>query len=139
MFKVRYLADGELSMESSRTLQGSPGVNGGQPSDVQRQTKISTDGDGQVIGGIDEQGVWHSPLLSSVPFKPGETFMFESTGGGGWGNPLERDAQAVLDDVLDEYISASTAAEIYGVVIEDAQVDAAATQALRADMTSCAA
>ena len=139
VFKVRYLADGELSMESSRTLQGSPGVNGGQASDVQRQTKICADGNGQVIGGIDERGVWHSPLLSSVPFKPGETFMFESTGGGGWGNPLERDPQAVLDDVLDEYISAITAAEIYGVVINDAQVDAAATRAPRAKMTSRAA
>ena len=133
MFKVRYLSDGELSMESARTLEGSPGVNGGQRSDVQRQIKIHTDGRREVIGGLDEAGNWKSPLLESVPFRYGETFMFESTGGGGWGHPLERDPAAVLDDVLDEYISPTAARQVYGVVIDGAsmQVDAGATARLR--------
>ena len=136
VFKVRYLSDGELSMESARTLEGSPGVNGGQRSDVQRQTKIHRDGRHEVIGGLDAEGVWKSPLLASVPFRHGETFLFESTGGGGWGDPLARDANSVLEDVLDEYISVEAAQRFYGVVIEpdSMQVNAAATAARRAEI-----
>ncbi len=140
IFKVRYLGDGELSMESSRTREGSPGVNGGERSDVQRQTKIHTDGRREVIGGLDPQGNWKSPLLASVPFTAGETFMFESTGGGGWGSALERDAAAVLDDVLDEYISLEAARSRYGVVIDGKamSVDTAATAKLRAELCASA-
>jgi N-methylhydantoinase B len=134
VFKVRYLGEGELSMESARTREGSPGVNGGQHSSVQRQIKIHGDGQREVIGGIDEHGAWKSPLLASVPFKPGETFMFESTGGGGWGSPLERAPETVLDDVIDGYVSVAAASERYGVVIDLAamRVDEAATARLRA-------
>ncbi len=136
VFKVRYLSDGLLSMESARTLQGSPGVNGGEFSDVQRQTKIYGDGTSEVIGGLDEAGGWKSPLLSNVPFSHGETFMFESTGGGGWGKPLDRDVEAVLDDVLDEYITFDTAYDVYGVVIDkDAKtIDLEATEVRRSKL-----
>ncbi len=136
MFKVRYLSDGLLSMESARTLQGSPGVNGGGFSDVQRQTKIYSDGKSEVIGGLDGMGGWKSPLLANVPFAYGETFMFESTGGGGWGSALDREEDAVLDDVLDEYITFDTAWKTYGVVIDrDAMtVDRQATAARRSEM-----
>lgn len=138
VFKVRYLADGELSMESARTLEGSPGVNGGARSDVQRQIKIMADGREEVIGGLDADGNWKSPLLESVPFTYGETFKFESTGGGGWGNALERDPASVLDDVLDEYISEGAAKAVYGVVIDTnaMQVDEAATRSLREEMAA---
>ena len=138
IFKVRYLAEGALSMETARTLEGSPGVAGGQHSAVQRQTKIHLDGHQEVIGGLDEQGVWRNPLLCAHPFAYGETFMFESTGGGGYGNPLARDPQQVLDDVLDEYISMRAAREVYGVVIDELtqQIDHAATSTARAQLVS---
>lgn len=138
IFKVRYLAEGALSMETARTLEGSPGVAGGQHSDVQRQTKIHTDGHQEVIGGLDADGGWKNPLLCAHPFKYGETFMFESTGGGGYGMALERDAAQVLEDVLDEYVSVAAARERYGVVIDAAtlQLDHAATRELRAQLTS---
>ena len=133
IFKVRYLAEGALSMETARTLEGSPGVAGGQHSDVQRQTKIHTDGHSEVIGGLDAEGNWKNPLLCAHPFSDGETFMFESTGGGGYGRPWERDPQAVLEDVLDEYVSVTAARERYGVVIDPvtSTLDEAATLALR--------
>lgn len=73
-------------------------------------------------------------LLSNHPFAPGEAFLFESTGGGGWGDPLERDPQAVLSDVLDGYVSAEAARAEYGVGIdlERGEIDEEATGALRA-------
>ena len=65
--------------------------------------------------------------------------MFDYGGGGGWGDPLDRDPQAVLDDVLDEYVSVEGARRDYGVVLtgslEDLtlEVDEAATTAARRD------
>ena len=86
-----------------------------------------------MIGGIDAEGTWSIPLLAGHKFHAGEVFMFESTGGGGWGNPKRRTVEEVLDDVLDEYISLEAAEKHYGVVIDPQtlQVNAAATQALR--------
>lgn len=118
IFKVRFLGDGELSMETSRTIEGSPGANGGGRSAVQRGTKIRPNGTTEVIGGLDEHGQWKNPLLAAHKFAPGETFMFETTGGGGWGNPHARSAGRVLDDVLDDYISIDVARDVYGVAID---------------------
>jgi N-methylhydantoinase B len=73
-----------------------------------------------------------------VPISAHERVMYDYGGGGGWGNPLDRDAQAVLDDVLDEYVSVGGAERDYGVVLtgslEDLTlaIDDAATDQLRA-------
>ncbi|MCD2180321.1 hydantoinase B/oxoprolinase family protein [Rhizobium sp. C1] len=133
VFKVRFFGGGELGMETSRTLAGSPGAAGGLTSVVQRSSHIRADGTREVIGGIDDAGNWHNPLLASHKFGAGETFMFESTGGGGWGNPLKRSAEDVLEDVLDEYISLDAAKSLYGVIIDpnSLKVDEAATAELR--------
>ena len=134
IFKVRFKGDGELSMESSRTMEGSPGVNTPFRSAVQRQTKIHNDGKAEVVGGLTPNGDWKNPLLSGVRFAPGETFMFESTGGGGWGNPFERPVEDVLDDVLDDLVSIEAARDQYGVVIDpdSLAVDKTATNKRRA-------
>lgn len=134
VFKVRYLCDGELSMETSRTREGSPGVNGGGRSVVQRSTKITPDGREIVIGGLTPNGDWVSPLLAGTHFSYDEQFKFESTGGGGWGDPKTRPASKVLEDVLDDYVSIDTAKNVYGVVIDPKTmtVDEAATSSLRA-------
>ena len=57
----------------------------------------------------------------------------ETPGGGGWGNPFDRDPQVVLRDVRDHVVSVEAAATDYGVVITDngRSVDLAATEALR--------
>ena len=130
-FKVRFLCEGEMNMETSRTREGSPGVNGGLRSDVQRSKHLYPDGREIVIGGLTENGDWCSPLLSSHPFNYDEVFQFESTGGGG---PRERPAQKVLDDVLDGYVSIEKARDAYGVVIdpENMTLDEAETARLRA-------
>ncbi len=134
--QIRFLGNAELSMETSRTREGSPGVNGGRYSPPQRLTKVTRGGQRDTIGGWTETGEWRKCLLAAYRFAPGERFLFESTGGGGWGNPLERSIATVLDDVLDEYISLETASDVYGVIIDSKtlKVDEAATQALRAKL-----
>jgi N-methylhydantoinase B len=51
------------------------------------------------------------------PIHAGERIMYDYGGGGGWGDPFQREAQAVLDDVLDEYVSVEGARRDYGVVL----------------------
>ncbi|HEY5076013.1 MAG TPA: hydantoinase B/oxoprolinase family protein [Acidimicrobiia bacterium] len=75
-----------------------------------------------------------------VPIHAGERIMYDYGGGGGWGDPLLRDPQAVLDDVLDEYVSVAGASRDYGVVLEGSleeltlEVDEVGTHALRERM-----
>ena len=65
-------------------------------------------------------------------FEPGEVVSNRSGGGGGYGDPFERDPEAVRRDVRDEYVSREAAREEYGVAItEDGEVDEAATETLR--------
>jgi N-methylhydantoinase B/oxoprolinase/acetone carboxylase alpha subunit len=48
----------------------------------------------------------------------GNTFRHSIPGGGGYGNPLERDPALILEDVLDGKVSAYQALSHYGVVIK---------------------
>ena len=64
----------------------------------------------------------------------GDTLTVLSAGGGGWGDPLERNPESVLDDVRDEMLSLEKARSLYGVVLEGDKVDAAATEKLRTEM-----
>jgi N-methylhydantoinase B len=66
--------------------------------------------------------------------RDGETLTVMSAGGGGWGDPLERDAAAVLQDVRDEMVTEGVAAARYGVVLRGGVVDQVATAARRAEM-----
>jgi N-methylhydantoinase B len=65
--------------------------------------------------------------------KPGDALVNNSGGGGGWGNPLMRDPQRVLEDVRNEYVSLESAEKDYGVAIEPKTltIDEKATAVLR--------
>jgi N-methylhydantoinase B len=75
----------------------------------------------------------HLPRYGTFPLPPMRLAILAG-GGGGYGNPLERDPNAVLADVKDEIITARTARDVYGCVLSTAPVaiDLAATLALRA-------
>src|SRR6185369_16521534 len=66
--------------------------------------------------------------------KPGDVIRFCQPGGGGYGNPMEREMERVAQDVRNEYVSIQSARENYGVVIDTAtlELDLKATQRLRA-------
>jgi N-methylhydantoinase B len=60
-----------------------------------------------------------------------------STGGGGYGNPIDRDVEQVRQDVRDGFVSRALAAEVFGVVLSDERdpvVDHDATAARRAEL-----
>ena len=68
----------------------------------------------------------------------GDTLIAEVPGGGGWGNPLERDPDLVMEDIISEKISIDRAQEIYGVVLNTLtrQIDRDATTRLRQKLWS---
>jgi N-methylhydantoinase B len=65
--------------------------------------------------------------------KSGDAFKIRSGGGGGYGDPLERPAEQVAEDVRQGYVTAKSALELYGVVLDPDTfaVDVAATEKLR--------
>ena len=68
-----------------------------------------------------------------VAVQPGDILYFNTWGGGGWGNPLERDPELVLKDVKRGLVTVN-GAKRYGVVVKSGKVDTAATTKLRATM-----
>ncbi len=89
----------------------------------------------------EEKETWLGSVFSDYPVYSGDQFARPTAGGGGFGDPLERDPQKVLVDVIDDYVSIRRAALDYGVVIKEIdadlceyEIDTAATEALRTDM-----
>ena len=70
--------------------------------------------------GTTEVGVY---AVSAELLESGDRLVYDFGGGGGWGDPLARAPQAVLDDVWDEYVSIDAALRDYGVVITGALDD----------------
>ena len=75
---------------------------------------------------------------TGIRLKPGDHITHDSNGGGGYGDPLERDPEAVLEDAIDGYVSLESAREVYGVAIQvvdeevlDYRVDREETAKLR--------
>ncbi len=106
-----------------------PGIAGGKPGAPNRlELKVG--------GAAEEAG----DTVRLVRHEAGEAIRYHYGGGGGWGDPLERDPQKVLDDVLDEYVSERSAREDYGVVLTgslqelDLAIDREATKRLRAEV-----
>jgi N-methylhydantoinase B len=77
-------------------------------------------------------------VVGSITLAPRQSVVGLSAGGGGYGDPLTREPTAVLEDVIEEWISVERAADVYGVVLsgdpdrwETLTVDAPATRAAR--------
>ncbi|MCA1283958.1 hydantoinase B/oxoprolinase family protein [Salipiger bermudensis] len=66
--------------------------------------------------------------------QPGDVLEVRSAGGGGRGNPAEREPWRVARDVARGYVSPEAAERDYGVILRDGEVDEAATEAARAAM-----
>jgi len=122
----RFLADGEIAIHDDRWFVPPWGVNGGLPGARARKVLERADGTSEVIGN----------KVESVPVKAGDRLHFITWGGGGWGDPLERDPELVGLEIRQGLVTPQ-GARAYGVVADDAGVvDAAATAALRDELRS---
>ena len=90
-----------------------------------------------------ERDEWLGSVFSDVPLANGDVFSRPTAGGGGYGDPLERDPALVRDDVANDYVSLERACKDYGVVLRvvdvdlaEYEVDAAATAQERARIRS---
>ncbi|MDE0049397.1 MAG: hydantoinase B/oxoprolinase family protein, partial [Rhodospirillales bacterium] len=116
--------EGLLQVRSDRRTFRPYGLYGGSP--------------GQPSRNVMNPGNGERPLPSKLTetILGGDVFRHELAGAGGWGDPLERDPQAVLRDLRNELIGEAAARDDYGVIVDRArwQVDEAATQARRAEL-----
>ena len=119
----RLLEPGEISIHDDRHQSQPWGILGGRPGAVSEKWLVHADGR-------------RTPLESkvdNVKVVPGDRIVFRTAGGGGWGDPLERDPASVHADVRRRLMTAQTAEREYGVVLSGggAALDEAATQERR--------
>jgi N-methylhydantoinase B len=74
----------------------------------------------------------------TMTIRQGDIFCHELAGGGGWGDPLERDPALVLSDVRNELVSQDAAFNTYGVVVDTGSwtVDETASETRRTELRS---
>jgi len=101
------LADARFSIRSSKHVIAPEGAAGGGPGRT---------GDITINPGTPEEK--HLPTrYADYPLKAGDIFRLDTPGGGGHGNPFERDPEKVLADVAQGYVSLERARSDYGVVV----------------------
>lgn len=122
----RFLAGGTISIHDDRWFVPPWGVNGGEPGKRARKILEKADGTSTIVANKVEE----------ITVAEGDQLHFVTWGGGGWGDPLERDPELVALEIRQGLVSVDGARE-YGVVIAgDGTVDQSATDSLRADMAS---
>jgi N-methylhydantoinase B len=116
--RVLYTADG--------TVNPAAGARGGLPGGLSESFKRARDG-----------SLTRLPACGGVEMAPGETVVSISTGGGGYGSPLERDPARVKHDLDEGWISRERAERVYGLALaEDGGVDLAGTAVRRAALAA---
>ena len=98
-----------LTIRTDRRDHPPYGLDGGEPGAPSANVIVSNG---------EERELPTMPMEASL-LERGDGFTHVSAGGGGFGDPFERDPAAVLEDVLDEKVSFAAARERYGVVIAD--------------------
>jgi N-methylhydantoinase B len=116
---IRMLRDAHYMSIADRSILSCWGVGGGRAGQPFR-----VEIEGQAMEG----------LVDDHPVRAGEVIRIRTTGGGGWGDPLNRPPDKVADDVRDGKVSASGARDDYGVVLIDGAPDQEATAAFRTRM-----
>jgi N-methylhydantoinase B len=106
---------------------GCYGLNGGKAGQPFCVT-VDAEGEGFDLGG----------LVDGEPVLKGQVVRVVTTGGGGWGDPLQRELELVLRDVIEGRVSLAAAESDYGVVFKGSAdqpvIDEAATKQRRAEL-----
>ncbi|NKS73898.1 hydantoinase B/oxoprolinase family protein [Rhodococcus hoagii] len=127
---IRMLKDAHFMSIADRSILSCWGVKGGKAG---RPFSVVLD-----PGGPNEREF--DALTDAEPIKAGEVVRIRTTGGGGWGDPLDRPVEEVVRDVLWRKVSPDGARDDYGVVLapesttDEPIVDLAATTHLRERM-----
>ena len=121
--QYRFLQDDTLAqIRTDRQFHPPYGLHGGQSPRAARVVLIS---------GGEERAL---PGKSLITVKAGDVLRIEMPGGGGWGDPLERDPEFVMQDIVAEKVSSRRARETYGVIVEGGRVDISATRRAREEL-----
>lgn len=107
----RVLVDCHTIVTADRVRLGCYGVNGGKAGQPFCVT-VDLHGRPKDLGG----------LIDGEPLRAGQTMRVVTTGGGGWGDPLEREPELVRIDVEQGKVSRKAARDDYGVVLRPAKV-----------------
>ncbi len=139
------IATAEVSMVGTGAEQpNAMGLSGGLPGATIRVVKYSDTnvpellrakaplpaGPGEIAGTREVMPSKHPRSL----FTETEAWYHNWQGGAGYGDPLERESERVLNDVLGQTVSIDYAERLYGVVIRDGRVDVDATERRRAEI-----
>ena len=120
----RFLADGAIAIHDDRWFVPPWGVNGGHPGMRAKKVLERADGTTEIVGN----------KIEDVEVKAGDLLHFITWGGGGWGDPLEREPETVGLEIRQGLVTPE-GARSYGVVADaDGVIDTAATDALRAEI-----
>ena len=128
--KQRVLTSGFITHECDRHTDVPWGIFGGTPGQC---------GALQIYNAARPDDIQDMPAkFAGLRVSEGDVMAFYGPCGGGYGDPLERPPEQVLEDVLDDFCTVEHARRAYGVVIdlENERVDEAATRTLRSRMRS---
>jgi len=120
------LEEGDVSIHDDRHISQPWGILGGRPGGCSEKWLVRKDGTRQPL----------ESKIDNVRVRAGDRVIFRTAGGGGWGDPLDRDPLRTRNDVARKLLSETKAREEYGVVLTGADfaVDHRATDELRASM-----
>jgi N-methylhydantoinase B len=120
----RFLEDGQISIHDDRWLTYPWGVNGGLPGGRGSKLLVRADGSEAVL----------PSKCDRIQVREGDVLYFNTWGGGGAGDPYDREPERVGADVARGLVTVAGARR-YGVVCDEAgRVDPAATEALRSEL-----
>jgi N-methylhydantoinase B len=122
----RFEVDGEIAIHDDRDRSKPWGIMGGLPGANSTKKLVRTDGTEETL----------PSKISRVPVKKGDILIYDTAGGGGWKDPLDRPAEKVQKDARNGLVSIEKAQRDYGVILNatDFSIDAAATENLRREM-----
>ena len=128
--RIRTLQNTMLISNGDRSLLNTYGVNGGKPGATYGITIQAVDGEERKIPG----------MADNIEVPKDSLVKIVTTGGGGWGDPMKREPERVLYDVVCGLVSESSAREDYAVVVHRAgksfELDQHATEVLRTEKRS---
>ncbi|MFB6084950.1 MAG: hydantoinase B/oxoprolinase family protein [Halorientalis sp.] len=117
--------DGAITFQDDRAHTYPWGVEGGKHAERSEKKLLRTDGTEEEL----------PSKVENVPVEAGDKLVFSTAGGGGLGDPLERDPERVAKEVRRGLVTEEAAREEYGVVLDaDRAVDESATESEREEI-----